>query len=249
MFPQSPKRIISLVPSQTELLVDLGLEQEIAGITRFCIHPAHLRKTKTIIGGTKNFNFPLIDRLQPDLIIGNKEENYKEGIERLQQEYPVWISDIATLQDALHMIRKVGELTGREKQASELTAEITTRFQNLIPGKQAGRVAYFIWQKPYMVAASHTFIDAMLTRCGFTNVFSHLDRYPQISEEELAEARPDYIFLSSEPYPFREKHLAQFKELCPEAIVELVDGELFSWYGSRLLHSPGYFKELIEGMR
>jgi ABC-type Fe3+-hydroxamate transport system substrate-binding protein len=248
VLPNLPKRIISLVPSQTELLVDLGLEEQLVGITKFCIHPAHLRKTKTSIGGTKNFDFSLIDQLQPDLIIGNKEENYKEGIETLQQKYPVWISDIETLEDALAMIEKVGELTGKGKQASELSDKILTAFQNDIPSEHWQRVAYFIWQNPYMVAASHTFINNMLYRCGFINVFAHQERYPKIQEEDLVKAKPEYIFLSSEPYPFKEKHLAQFKEICSEAVVKLVDGELFSWYGSRLLQSPSYFKSLVKNL-
>ena len=243
-----PRRIISLVPSQTELLVDLGLEHVIVGITKFCIHPDHLRNTKTIIGGTKNFNFSLINQLQPDLIIGNKEENYKEGIELLQKKYLVWISDIETLEDALEMIQKVEELTGKEIQASAITEKITINFNRYIPKINTKRVAYFIWQHPYMVAASHTFIDDMLCRCGFINVFSQLNRYPQINEEQLAASKPELIFLSSEPYPFKEKHLTQFQQICPEASIKLVDGEMFSWYGSRLLHSSFYFKELIESL-
>jgi ABC-type Fe3+-hydroxamate transport system substrate-binding protein len=246
LTPALPKRIISLVPSQTELLVDLGLEREIVGITKFCIRPAHLRKTKTIIGGTKKFNFTLINHLQPDLIIGNKEENYQQGIELLQEKYPVWISDIESLTDSLSMIKTVGELTGKAPQASELAARIETAFSGLPRQKATGRVAYFIWQNPYMVAASHTFIDYMLKVCGFNNVFAHLDRYPQISEEQLAAATPELIFLSSEPYPFRKKHLEQFREICPEAKVLLVDGEMFSWYGSRLLQAPAYFRELMK---
>ncbi|MDO1448798.1 helical backbone metal receptor [Rhodocytophaga aerolata] len=247
-LPSLPKRIISLVPSQTELLVDLGLEERIVGITKFCIHPPHLLKTKTIIGGTKNFNFSRIDQLQPDLIIGNKEENYKEGIEALQQRYPVWISDIKTMEDALAMIHKIGSLTGKEQQASELVKTILTSFQDLTQLKHPPTVAYFIWQNPYMVAASHTFIDQMLSKCGFINVFAHLKRYPQITKEQLTEANPEYIFLSSEPYPFKEEHLTYFKEIYPQAIVKLVDGEMFSWYGSRLLYSPAYFKELIRSI-
>ena len=104
-FP--PKRIISLVPSQTELLADLGLEDRIVGITKFCIHPEPWQKTKTIVGGTKKFRFDVIDSLKPDLIIGNKEENYQGGIEQLKSQYPVWMSDIVTLKDAFAMIREI----------------------------------------------------------------------------------------------------------------------------------------------
>jgi ABC-type Fe3+-hydroxamate transport system substrate-binding protein len=241
----SPKRIISLVPSQTELLVDLGLEKEIVGITKFCIHPAHLLKTKTIIGGTKKFNFTLINHLRPDLIFGNKEENYQKGIEQLQEKYPVWISDIENLDDALAMIATVGELTGKVSQASQLTTRIKDTFAELPHQPSVKKVAYFIWENPYMVAASRTFVDHMLKVCGFNNVFAHLERYPQITEAQLAEAKPDVIFLSSEPYPFKNKHLQQFREMCPQATIQLVDGEMFSWYGSRLLHAPAYFQKLL----
>jgi ABC-type Fe3+-hydroxamate transport system substrate-binding protein len=191
----------------------------------------------------------MIDQLQPDLIIGNKEENYREGIEKLQEKFPVWISDIETLADALAMIKKVGELTGKNLEASRMATEIAARFKQLTLNRSPLSVAYFIWQKPYMVAASHTFIDHMLQTCGFTNVFAHMDRYPQISKEQLAEAKPQHILLSSEPYPFKDKHLQQFREICPEATVNLIDGEMFSWYGSRLLHSPAYFQRLINSFQ
>ena len=240
----SPQRIISLVPSQTELLFDLGLADKIVGITKFCIHPAVLRKTKTVIGGTKNFNFERIDQLKPDLIIGNKEENYKEGIERLQEKYKVWMSDIFTLDDALHMIASIGKLTHTSEKAEEILQRIRTAFQAIQP-LSCKKVAYFIWRNPFMAVGAHTFIHDMLNRCGFDNVFSTLSRYPLISEEMLAEARPEYIFLSSEPYPFSGKHFTEFNQICPDAKIKIIDGEMFSWYGSRLIQSASYFQELI----
>jgi ABC-type Fe3+-hydroxamate transport system substrate-binding protein len=242
-----PQRIISLVPSQTELLFDLGLAEKVVGITKFCIHPAEFCRHIPKIGGTKHFHFDRIDRLQPDLIIGNKEENYKEGIEQLQQKYPLWISDIYTLEDALTMIRKVGKLTGTVTKASEIAASIQAGFAGLPPisGK---KVAYLIWRDPYMAAGSHTFIHDMLIRCGFENVFAGNARYPEITPEQLSAAQPDYIFLSSEPFPFSEKHLAEFRQICPEAKIKIVDGEMFSWYGSRLLLSVPYFRQLLESV-
>lgn len=240
-----PQRIISLVPSQTELLFDLGLKNRIVGITKFCIHPADLCITKPKIGGTKNFNFKRIDQLKPDLIIGNKEENYKEGIERLQEKYKVWISDIFTLDDALQMIEDIGELTQTSTKASELSRQISSAFHALKPFSRK-KVAYLIWREPYMVVGNNTFIHDILTRCGFENVFSTLSRYPVITEDMLAAAGPEYIFLSSEPYPFSEKHVAEFQQICPEAKIKIVDGELFSWYGSRLLQSASYLQKLIQ---
>jgi ABC-type Fe3+-hydroxamate transport system substrate-binding protein len=242
---EKPKRIISLVPSQTELLFDLGLENELVGITKFCIHPAEKVKTKTKIGGTKNFNFEVIDALQPDLIIGNKEENYQEGIEKLAEKYPVWMSDIFTLEDAVAMIRKVGELTGKSENAIEIAAIIETSFAALPLPKRRISAAYFIWKNPYMAAGSNTFINDMLQHCGFENVISNTERYPEISIEMLQKSQPEVILLSSEPYPFQEKHFREFQEILPEAKIMIVDGEMFSWYGSRLLKAPEYFQKLL----
>ncbi len=244
-LPYIPQRIVSLVPSQTELLFDLGLAERIVGLTKFCVHPAAQAKTKAIIGGTKNFRFDVIDQLQPDLILGNKEENYREGIERLAEEYPVWMSDLYSLDDALAMIRTVGELTGTVKKATSMAKQIKTRFDGLVPG-QRRQVAYLIWQNPLMVAASQTFIDDMLQRCSFVNVFGNLARYPEITDQQLQAAAPEWILLSSEPFPFAEKHLAYFRQLCPQSQVLLVDGEMFSWYGSRLLLAADYFHRLFN---
>src|SRR4051812_11307667 len=105
-----PSRIVSLVPSQTELLFYLGLDKEVAGITKFCIHPAEMFHSKPRVGGTKKYDFEKIRQLAPDLIIGNKEENEQKQVEELQKLYPVWMSDIRNLADALQMIRSVGEL-------------------------------------------------------------------------------------------------------------------------------------------
>ncbi|WP_242583055.1 ABC transporter substrate-binding protein [Hymenobacter telluris] len=242
--PFPPQRIVSLVPSQTELLFELGLGARVVGVTKFCIHPAEARKTATIIGGTKNFDFEKINTLKPDLILGNKEENYQAGIEQLAENYPVWLSDIATLPDALDMIRRVGLITGRKERADALAEEIDTSFRALPTPAASVAAAYFIWRKPYMVAASGTFIDDLLQRAGFRNVFGSLGRYPAVTPEQLAAAAPQQILLSSEPYPFSEKHIAEFQAICPTAEVRIVDGELFSWYGSRLQHSAAYLQGL-----
>ena len=244
--PYPPRRIVSLVPSQTELLFDLGLGERVVGVTKFCVYPPEARQTATIIGGTKKFDFAEIAALQPDLIIGNKEENYQAGIEELAARYPVWLSDISTLPQALDMIRQVGLITGAASRAGQLAAAIAHSFDLLPAPRPLVAVAYFIWRKPYMVAASGTFIDDMLSRAGFRNVFAGLGRYPEITSAQLRAAAPARIFLSSEPYPFGEKHLAELREICPAAQIQLVDGELFSWYGSRLRRSAAYFETLVS---
>lgn len=246
------QRIVSVVPSQTELLHALGLEQEVVGITKFCVHPAEWFQTKLRIGGTKTLNLEKIAALEPDLIIGNKEENEREQIEWLSARFPVWISDIYTLEDALDMIVQVGDLCGRPTQAALLYAQIREAFAALdagVRGQAPLRAAYYIWRKPFMVAARHTFIDDMLGRAGFENVFGHLERYPEVLREDLEMANPDIILLSSEPFPFSEKHVAEFQDICPSARVEIVDGEMFSWYGNRLLKSAAYFLELRQKLK
>lgn len=243
-FP--PRRIVSLVPSQTELLFDLGLENEIVGITRFCIHPADKVATKTKIGGTKQFDIDKIINLQPDLIIGNKEENYLEGITELQQHFPVWMSDIFTLEDNAAMMQEVARITNREKEGAKLIKQIQSGFNQYNPASalRGKTAAYLIWRKPYMVAANNTFINHLLGVFGVSNVFGNEERYPEIEPELLSHLKPNYIFLSSEPYRFTDKHYDEFRSFCPTAKVMPVDGELFSWYGSRLKHTPAYFEKL-----
>lgn len=249
--PVVPRRIISLVPSQTELLYDLGLTDEVIGQTLFCIYPEEMHKTKPRVGGTKQYKFDTIAQLQPDLIIGNKEENEREGIEALEKRYPVWMSDIKTLDDALDMITRIGQLVGRPEKAQFIATQIKTSFNNFNPQTEnrKRKVAYLIWRNPWMAAGHDTFINEMLTRCGFKNVFvNENSRYPELSNEKLQSANPELILLSSEPYPFKEKHIAGLSEICPNAKILLVDGELFSWYGSRLLHAAGYFQSLLSSL-
>ncbi|MCE7924216.1 MAG: cobalamin-binding protein [Haliscomenobacteraceae bacterium CHB4] len=246
-----PQRIVSVVPSQTELLADLGLEDEVVGITKFCVHPRKWFETKRRVGGTKTLNFEKIEALKPDLIIGNKEENERVQIEELAKRYPVWMSDVATLNDAYDMMRRVGEMTGKDTEARILIEAIQILFAERLQSSTVSRpspAAYFIWRKPYMIAGGDTFIGEMLRVAGFKNVFEHKSRYPEITLEELAKAGPEVILLSSEPYPFAEKHFAAFHEVCPGTKIRLVDGELFSWYGSRLLHSAAYFEALQKNL-
>ncbi|MFM9908437.1 MAG: ABC transporter substrate-binding protein [Chitinophagaceae bacterium] len=290
---KKPQRIISLVPSQTELLFDLGLSNEVVGITKFCIHPAEWFRTKSRIGGTKNIHLEKIDELKPDLIIANKEENTKEQIEILAKQYSVWVSDVNTLEDAMVMICEIGCITsasdkaekimkGIEKGFTELKYEISkkqdTRTKDQVPINEnkkntnkktptiineqltpcsrlptpTSRLAapistcYLIWKDPYMIAGGDTFISNMLQYCGLTNAFGHLTRYPEITIPQLQTINPQLILLSSEPYPFKQKHIDDLQQQLPHSKIILVDGEFFSWYGSRLLKAPDYFNELIK---
>lgn len=257
-FDNTPTRIISIVPSQSELICDLALEQQLVGITKFCVHPSYLIQQKPIIGGTKKINIEKVKSLGPHIIIANKEENEKSQVEELAKICPVWTSDIYNLNDALDMISKLGEILGAGKKAEALVSKIESEFRNyhedqvqmLIEGEKL-TAAYLIWRNPYMVGGGDTFIHWMLETCGFKNAFGDCLRYPEKSMEELKDC--DVILMSSEPFPFQEKHIEElskkFKELrgvekIPKIV--LVDGEIFSWYGSRLTLAPSYFEQLMK---
>jgi ABC-type Fe3+-hydroxamate transport system substrate-binding protein len=244
-----PQRIVSLVPSQTELLADLGLDESVIGITKFCVHPEKWIRTKKRIGGTKKLNIDLIRSLQPDLVIANKEENDKAQVELLSQEFPLWTSDISTLSDAREMIIAIGEITTRIQRAKELIRNIDTAFEELklSPQHKVGvSAAYIIWNKPFMVAGGDTFISSMMNCAGFKNVFEDQKRYPEVTATMINDRMPELIILSSEPYPFKEKHVEEFSRTFEGSSVVLADGEMFSWYGSRLQHAPAYFRKLFE---
>lgn len=249
-FGRIPKRIISLVPSQTELLYDLGLEEEIVGITKFCVHPNHLKATKQIIGGTKQVKLDKIKALQPDIIIANKEENTKEIVEELSKISPVWVTNIITIEDNLQMISDFGKLFNKRTEAQKWTDKITfayNDFQQFIKDKPFRKVAYFIWANPYMVAGKDTFINEMLVLNRFENIYKEKGRYPEIELEKVRqEGDPEIVFLSSEPFPFKDEHAFEIGRNTHHAKTIFVDGEMFSWYGSRLLKAFDYFKQLHQ---
>lgn len=244
--PAVPQRIVSLVPSQTELLHALGLENQVVGITKFCIHPNPWFRCKMRVGGTKDVHIDRVRALNPDLILANKEENDRSQIEALRSEFPVWTSDVLNLADALRMIRDVGQLCNAAAQAESLAVQIQNSFSAMASPVKAKRAAYMIWNHPLMSVNADTFIHDMLCLAGFENVFAERQdsRYPMITEDQLVEAAPEVVLLSSEPFPFKEKHVQEIQQWLPDAQVVLVDGELFSWYGSRLLYSVAYFVQL-----
>ena len=245
-LPSLPKRLISLVPSHTETLFNLGLNDSVVGITKFCTRPAEFVKAVEKVGGTKQLNLEKIVALRPDLIIANKEENTKKEIEWLMTRFPVWVSDIFNLEDAYEMISKVGKITATELSAESLIAAIRHEFDSLrlLKNASAKRVLYLIWKDPFMAAGTSTFINHILEVAGFENVVKD-SRYPILTESEIRKINPQLIFLSSEPYPFKEKHMALFKAMCPNTKIILVDGEIFSWYGSRLRFAPAYLRETV----
>ncbi|MDT0644460.1 helical backbone metal receptor [Zunongwangia sp. F363] len=244
-LPEIPKRVVSLVPSQTELLVDLDLEKKLVGITKFCVHPKDLRKRKKVVGGTKSVHLDKIEALHPNLILCNKEENTEEMVLELEKIAPVHVSDISKMEDAFQIIQQYGKILCCENKAEKIIAGVKSK-KSLLEKKLSGRkklkVAYFIWKKPLMVAGTDTFINALLELNGFKNVYT--GRYPETNLQELQELKPDLVFLSSEPFPFKEKDKKIFKDT--KAKIILVDGEFFSWYGSRLLDAMDYFMHLQD---
>lgn len=247
-----PKRIISIVPSQTELLFDLGLDDEVVGITKFCIHPIEKFASKTKVGGTKKLLIEKIGDLKPDLIIGNKEENTRSEVELLMQEFPVWMSDIYNLEDAVQTITQIGELVNREPEAAYLNHLINAGFRDLqtlaVQKNSNQTVAYLIWKDPYMLVGRNTFINDILTKIGLINVVKQ-SRYPELNLTQLQTLNPKLVFLSSEPYPFKQKHIDEIRSALPNAEVSLVDGEMFSWYGSRLVKAVNYLFHLQKELK
>ena len=233
-LPHPPKRIISLVPSITELLYDLGLYENIVGRTKFCVHPKEALRPIPKIGGTKNVHFDRVAALNPDLIIANKEENDKTQVEQLSQHFPVWISDIANFAEAMEMIQQLGVILDKKDIANKIAEDSVLLLENIKP-KKSLRAAYLIWQKPYMTIGHDTYIHDMLKHMGYENIFGEQTRYPSFSLEELKERKPEIILLSSEPFPFKQKHIDELKVTFPNTSIQLVDGEAFSWYGTRFL--------------
>ncbi len=245
---RNPQRIVSVVPSQTELLFALGLDDRIVGRTRYCVEPAGKVEKVAVVGGTKKLRMQAIQSLQPDLILANKEENTKEDIQALAELFPVWVSDVRDLSGALKMVDAVGKITGKTKESSSLVEQIRKKKESykMLPGMRA---VYLIWQNPWMVAGGDTFIQAMLREAGFENIFGRQQRYPQVTLEDIAAKKPDVVLLSSEPFPFAETHARQISGRLPESRVLCVDGRVFSWYGSSLEKAFDYFESLKPKLR
>lgn len=249
-FEHAPKRIVSLVPSQTELLFDLGLENKVLGLTKFCVHPYHAKQTKNVVGGTKNIKIDKIKGLNPDIILCNKEENTPEIVESCSEICNVHVSDIYTMEDALELIIQYGTIFNKRVEASSLIDKLNYKlndFMSYIEHKEVLKVAYFIWRKPWMAVGNNTFIDHILSLNKYENIYANKSRYPEVEIKKIRlEGDPELIFLSSEPYPFKDEHAFEVGRFAHHAKTVFVDGEMFSWYGSRLLKAFDYFKKLRE---
>ena len=248
-FSETPRRIVSLVPSQTETLFEFGLEEQLVGITKFCVHPYHLKATKSIVGGTKKVHVDKIAALQPDIIIANKEENTREMVEELCAICPVWVTDITSFEDVLQMLRDFGNLFNKRTDAQKWIQKLQfgyTGFLRFAADKPVRKAAYLIWREPYMAAGKDTFINELLILNKFENIYADREsRYPEVEIRKMRiQGDPEIVFLSSEPYPFKEEHAFEIGRSTHHAKTVFVDGEMFSWHGVRLCKAFDYFKML-----
>lgn len=242
-----PLRIVSLVPSLSELVAFLDPES-LVGRTRFCVYPTEIIALPQV-GGTKSVNLQKVRTLKPDLVLAAKEENIREQVEELGAEIRTEIFNIQSVDDALKAILTLGKWMNKETKAKLLIQEIELQRASFRQPKR-GSVIYLIWQKPWMTVGGDTYINAMLSEAGFTNLFSDSVRYPTISDKsDFVKAQPDYLLLSSEPYPFKDEDAAYFQALLPKAKVLCVDGTYFSWYGSRLKEFYSYCESTFTSDR
>ncbi len=242
---QNLNRIISLVPSQTETILELSNPSILIGRTKFCIHPRGVVEDIQKIGGTKNLNLDLIRSIKPQLIIANKEENNKDQVLACAEFCPVWVSDIKSPEDGIKLINDFGVILQAKDKANALIKAIATGRkvfdQRTI---QTKRAAYLIWKDPFMSVGKDTYIHHTMKSAGFINIFADQYRYPSCTLDEIIERHPEIILLSSEPFPFKEKHISELSRYIPETKIILVDGEMFSWYGSKMRKAYPYFSEI-----
>ena len=243
-LPARPSRIVSLIPSVTELLFALGLEERIAGVTIFCSEPRDRVSKKAKVGREKDPDPARIQALAPDLVIANIEENRRDVVDALRAAgVPVWVTFPRTVAQGIALVRELGDLTDTAPVARALAESLEAahaRVTARIGGRARARVFCPIWRGPYMTINGDTYVNDVLWTCGGENVFARsADRYPTITLEDVRAAGPDVILLPDEPYRFRAAHLADFTPLTDVPAVRtgrihLVDGKLLSWYGPRI---------------
>lgn len=240
-----PLRIISLCPSITETLYALGAGSRVVGRTQWCLHPQPQIEHVPCVGGTKKVNLRRVRELQPDLIICEKEENTREMVEALAPIAPTYVTNVESIKDAHSMLGQLGELLDTEAQAQVLSSAIQAAWAKL--PKRSVRVAYLIWREPWMAAGDRTYIHSVLSHLGFDNVFAGREaRYPTFSLGELRALAPERILLSSEPFAFSQADADRLAADLPGVAIDLVDGELFCWYGARMLPSAAALSAYVS---
>ncbi len=241
-----PERIVSLCPSITETLVKLGLSSKLAGRTDYCYRPEEEVEHIPRLGGPKDIRIEELKEIAPQLIIAVREENSQEQINTLQERFPVFVFDVTTYSQALDMINKLGELTGKEDNAVEMAHEIDQAFAQIPQLTTPLSFLYLIWKDPLMAAGKRTYINSILAAHGFVNCLdSFIQRYVTLNIEVFKKLSFDLALLPCEPYEFTEEDRKDVLAFFPHSDVRLVDGEAFSWYGYRMLSAASYLKELI----
>lgn len=241
---KAPVRIISCVPSITEILFEFNPAGNIIGRTKFCIHPKPQIQQIPIIGGTKNLRLEEIKARKPDLIFANKEENQKDQIEELAKEFPCYVSDIPNVENTCAFIADLGLIFSKEDLAKRINQNIRKELNSTLKIHPVTAL-YLIWQKPYMSIGNDTYIHNMLMHSKFSNILGHKSRYPKIDIQEINQYKPEVILFSSEPFPFKQKHMDELQDkldYTPKML--LVDGEMLSWYGARTQAGLEYGRKL-----
>ena len=252
VMPDQACRIVSLVPSITELICALGLAPMLVGRTGFCIHPKELLEAIPKIGGTKDVNIDKIRRLAPTHLVVNIDENEKPTVDELARFVPnVIVTHPLAPTDNLGLYRLLGGIFGREREAETLCARFSEALESVLPRtgnvlhpSVPHRVLYCIWQDPWMTVSRDTYIARMLALIGWQQWASDSDaRYPVFRWNEQMLSEIDEILLSSEPYRFTEAHADALEKQTGKP-VRVVDGEMLSWYGSRAIEGLRYLHEL-----
>lgn len=238
------RRIVSLIPSITEILFAIGAGDRVVGCTIYCTEPPEGVATKTRVGGEKNPRLDVIRELSPDLVIANVEENVREHVETLRAwGIPVHVTYPRTVADGIRLVGELGALLEVGEPARGLEAELQARYDQVraaAAGRRPRRVFCPIWRRPYMTINRDTYVHDMLAVSGGANVFGdEPTRYPEVSLEQVAAADPEVILLPDEPYRFRRAHVADFAPFpdlpaVRDGRIHLVDGKLLSWYGPRI---------------
>ena len=241
-------RIVSLVPSITELLCDLGLTDCLVGRTGFCIHPRTVTRSIPKVGGTKDVKLDAVRALAPTHLIVNIDENRRETVEALAQCVPnIVVTHPSSPEDNLQLYRLLGGIFGCDEATDRLCDQLSRTLQEARTAAIAHRpesVLYVIWRDPWMTVSRNTYIAAMLAVVGWEAIGVEApERYPVFDWDEIRAKQPARVFLSSEPYSFRERHLDEVRQYvnCP---VSLIDGEMVSWYGSRAIAGLTYLAGL-----
>lgn len=241
-------RIVSLVPSWTEYIVDLRLAAHLVGRTKFCVRAGEHPETIARIGGTKTLHVEKIESLKPDVIIASKEENSREQVEACAAFADVLVTDVRTVEGALESLEEVADFVGQRDRGVQWRKRTESAWGE--PRAPFTDAYYVIWKEPLMVAGSDTYIHSVLNWWGIRNAASQMEsvRYPEIKLDSLEDSSCRRLLLSSEPYPFRDENCRAFGERGWDA--HCVDGEAFSWYGSRMVHAVEYLASLqrtLEG--